>query len=141
MTSPHHIALVNARIWTGNAKRPWADALLTNDDRIELLGTSAEVRKRIVPSAQVIDARGMLVAPGWTQGGGNQDDERLIEALQRMVRGATQADITVLEAGAVANLVILDRDITRAKPENVGDAKVVLLVEAGRVAHDRAGFL
>ena len=59
------IAVVNARIWTGDERRPWADALLTNGDRIAVVGSSAEVMKRTDASTRVIDARGRLVVPGF----------------------------------------------------------------------------
>ncbi len=57
-------AVVNARIWTGDNRRRWADALLTNGERIAAVGSSAEVMKR-AGSAPVIDAGGRLVVPGF----------------------------------------------------------------------------
>jgi len=59
------IAVVNARVWTGDARRPWADALLASGDRIATVGSSAEVMKRCGQSTQVFDAHGMLVVPGF----------------------------------------------------------------------------
>ena len=59
------IAVVNARVWTGDARRRWADALFASGDRIATVGSSAEVMKRCGPSTQVFDARGMLVVPGF----------------------------------------------------------------------------
>lgn len=58
------IAIVNARLWTGDDRRRWADALLTNGDRIAAVGSSAEIMKR-ASSARVIDAGGKLVVPGF----------------------------------------------------------------------------
>lgn len=62
---PHPLAIVNARAWTGDARRPWADALLTHGDRIAVVGSSAEVMKGVDAATQVIDGRGMLVVPGF----------------------------------------------------------------------------
>lgn len=58
-------AIVNARVWTGDAQRPWADAVAIADDTILLVGSSAEVRKRVPTGARVIDAQGGLVTPGF----------------------------------------------------------------------------
>jgi len=59
------LAVVNARVWTGDPRRPWADALAANGERIALVGTSAEVKKLVTPSTRVIDATGMMVVPGF----------------------------------------------------------------------------
>ncbi len=58
-------AIVNARIWTGDEQRPWADALLVRDGRIALVGTSAEVMKRVHATTRVIDGRGRFACPGF----------------------------------------------------------------------------
>ena len=59
------LAVVNARAWTGDARRPWADAIAISGDRIAAVGSSAEVRKLAGPNARVIDARGMMLVPGF----------------------------------------------------------------------------
>ena len=59
------LAIVNARIWTGDAQRPWADALLIRGERIEAVGSSAEVKKRAGANVKTIDAKGMMVTPGF----------------------------------------------------------------------------
>ena len=58
------LAIVNARVWTGDTRRPWADAILVRGERIEAVGSSAEIRKR-ARDAKVIDAKGKMVAPGF----------------------------------------------------------------------------
>ena len=63
--STESLAIVNARVWTGDERRPWADALLTSGDRITQIGASAEVMKRVNATTRVLDARGMLVVPGF----------------------------------------------------------------------------
>jgi hypothetical protein len=57
------LAIVNARVWTNDSRRPWADALLAQDGRVLAIGSSAELRKRAGRDARVVDARGMLVRP------------------------------------------------------------------------------
>ncbi len=54
--------IVNARIATGDPRRPWADAMLLDDERVVRVGASAALRKE-APGAEVIDARGALVTP------------------------------------------------------------------------------
>jgi len=36
--APVTLAVVNARIWTGNPQRPWADAIAVRGDRIAAVG-------------------------------------------------------------------------------------------------------
>ncbi len=58
------LAVVNAKVWTGNPQRPWADAVAISSERIAAVGSSAEVRK-IAGDAEVIDAAGQMVVPGF----------------------------------------------------------------------------
>jgi hypothetical protein len=59
------LVVVNARVWTGDRARPWADAVAVDRDRIALVGSSAEVRKTTTSATTVIDAGGMMVVPGF----------------------------------------------------------------------------
>lgn len=63
--APVTIAVVNARAWTGDSRRPWADAIAVAGDRIAAVGSSAEIRKLAGAGATVIDAKGMMVTPGF----------------------------------------------------------------------------
>lgn len=60
-----NVVIVNARVWTGDARRPWADAVAIEGDRIKAVGSSAEVMK-LAGGARVIDAKGAMVVPGFT---------------------------------------------------------------------------
>ncbi len=64
---PITLAIVNARVWTGNPRQPWATAVAASGERIAAVGTSAEIAKlvRSSPQARVIDARGGMVTPGF----------------------------------------------------------------------------
>jgi predicted amidohydrolase YtcJ len=64
-SAPVTLAVVNARIWTGNAKRPWAEAIAVRGDRIAAVGSSAEIRKMTGADAKVIDAHGQMLVPGF----------------------------------------------------------------------------
>ena len=61
---PMTLAVVNARVWTGDSTRPWAEALAVRGERIAMVGSSAAVRK-VTGNARVIDARGNMVVPGF----------------------------------------------------------------------------
>ncbi len=61
---PVTLAVVNARVWTGDSARPWAEAFAVRGERIATVGSSAAVRK-IAGNARVIDAAGRMVVPGF----------------------------------------------------------------------------
>lgn len=63
-SEPVSLAIVNARVWTGDARRPWADGVAIAGERIAAVGSSAEIRK-LAGSARVIDAKGGMVTPGF----------------------------------------------------------------------------
>ena len=63
--APVTLAVVNARVWTGDPRRPWADAIAVRGDRIAAVGSSAEVRKMVVPGTRLVDAAGRMVVPGF----------------------------------------------------------------------------
>ena len=58
------LVIRNARIWTGDPKNPWADSLTATDDIVTRVGNvPADVA--VKPGAEVIDAKGRLVTPGF----------------------------------------------------------------------------
>ena len=59
------LAVVNARVWTGDARRPWADAVAVTGSRISAVGSSAEIRKLASNATRVVDARGGMLVPGF----------------------------------------------------------------------------
>ena len=63
-TGPLTLAVVNAKVWTGDSVRPWADAIAIRGERIAMVGSSAAVRKA-AGNARVIDAAGQMVVPGF----------------------------------------------------------------------------
>jgi predicted amidohydrolase YtcJ len=59
------IAVINARVWTGDAARPWAEALAASGERILAVGSSAEIRPLTGPSTRIVDGRGAMLTPGF----------------------------------------------------------------------------
>lgn len=122
------LVIVNARIWTNDARRPWADALSVDGDRISAVGSSAEIMKRAT-SARVIDAKGAMVIPG-------HEDPR---AAIRQAGSAEDvlASRGVLRTGAPAHLMALDRDITRLAMDAIDELRVLWVVVDGAVRPER----
>jgi predicted amidohydrolase YtcJ len=60
------ILVTHARIYTVNARQPWAEALAIRHDRILAVGSAQDLAKFRGPSTRVIDAGGRLVLPGFT---------------------------------------------------------------------------
>ena len=58
------LAVVNARVWTGDASVPWAEAIAVRGEQIAAVGASDEIR-RLAGAATPIDAGGRLVVPGF----------------------------------------------------------------------------
>lgn len=61
---PGTLAIVNARIWTGDGAQPWAQALVIDGETLATVGSDEDARR--ANAAQVIDAGGRLVVPGFT---------------------------------------------------------------------------
>ena len=64
MAEPITLAVVNARVWTGDRAAPWAEALAVGGGRLAAVGTNAEVRQ-VAAAVTPIDAGGRLVLPGF----------------------------------------------------------------------------
>ena len=62
---PADLVLMNGRVYTLDASRPWAEGLAIAGDRIAAVGTTAEMRKRAGPRTRLIDLKGAFVSPGF----------------------------------------------------------------------------
>jgi predicted amidohydrolase YtcJ len=58
------LALVNAKVWTGDPAQPTAEAIVSEGDRIVFVGRTKEVADRF-PDIENLDARGQFVVPGF----------------------------------------------------------------------------
>ena len=59
------VILRNARIWTGDSARPYAEAVAIRGDRFIAVGTSGDVAGHQTSRTRIIDAGGRFVAPGF----------------------------------------------------------------------------
>ena len=59
------LVLVNGRIYTLDAARPWAEAVAIAGSRITAVGTTAEVRPLAAAATRVIDLKGAFAVPGF----------------------------------------------------------------------------
>jgi predicted amidohydrolase YtcJ len=59
------LCLLNARVFTGDRTRPWAEAVAVGGTRITAVGTQAEARAVCGRRARVIDCEGGTILPGF----------------------------------------------------------------------------
>ena len=59
------LVILGARVWTGNADAPWAEAVAVRGERIAAVGSRAEIEALADQNTRVIDATGGLVTPGF----------------------------------------------------------------------------
>jgi hypothetical protein len=57
MSGPITLAVVNARLWTGDQAAPWAEALAVSGERLIAVGTNADIR-RLASTVTPIEADG-----------------------------------------------------------------------------------
>lgn len=63
---PADLVLVHSRIYTVNPKQPWAEALAIREGKLLAVGTDRDIARYRGTSTQVIDGKGRLVLPGFT---------------------------------------------------------------------------
>jgi predicted amidohydrolase YtcJ len=56
------LVIVNARLRTGDPRRPWVDAAIVEGDRVTFAGPSAEAMKRLPAGVTPLNARGAELA-------------------------------------------------------------------------------
>ncbi len=60
--------LTNGHIYTANSAGPWAEALAITGDKIDAVGSNAEIERHRTANTKVIDLQGKTVIPGVTDG-------------------------------------------------------------------------
>lgn len=64
-TENPNLAIINAKIWTGDEAQPWAEAIAIKGETIIHVGSSEEVRKMLADDTELIDAKGQMLVPGF----------------------------------------------------------------------------
>ncbi|NUR36196.1 MAG: amidohydrolase family protein [Gemmatimonadaceae bacterium] len=54
--------------------------------------------------------------------------------------GFMEREVGTLAPGMFADLVLIDRDLTRIAPETIRDARVMMTMVGGRVVYDPSGL-
>jgi len=111
LEAPASLVIVNARVWTNDPRRPWADAVLVRDGRVLALGASAELRKRAGAEARVVDAGRRMVVSSKPGGRINQGD--------------------------LADLVLVDDMVSLVPLAELGEQSIMLELSSGRIVRDR----
>jgi predicted amidohydrolase YtcJ len=61
---PADLVLLTAKIWTGDAERPQAEALAVREGRIIAVGRTREIEALAGPATRIVQGRGRRVVPG-----------------------------------------------------------------------------
>jgi predicted amidohydrolase YtcJ len=59
------LVLLNGRVYTVDAARPWAEAIVIREGRIVAVGSTADARAQAGSGARTIDLNGAFVSPGF----------------------------------------------------------------------------
>ena len=62
---PADLVIRNARVWTGIADAPWAEAVAVRGDRIVRVGSEADVASLVGVETRVLELPGTFVSPGF----------------------------------------------------------------------------
>jgi predicted amidohydrolase YtcJ len=65
LDGPADLVVRNARVYTVDARAPWAAALAVRDGRFVAVGAEADVATLVGPATRVVDVGGRLVLPGF----------------------------------------------------------------------------
>jgi predicted amidohydrolase YtcJ len=59
------LVITDARVWTGNAEQPWAEAVASRGDTIVAVGSDVEIASLIGEETEVISVPGSMLVPGF----------------------------------------------------------------------------
>jgi len=63
--APVTMAVINAKVWTGDSAKPLAEAIAISGERIVAIGKTAAICKMVDGQTTVVDAGGHLITPGF----------------------------------------------------------------------------
>jgi len=65
ISHPNKKAFINGKVYTVNKKQPFAQAVITENNKIIFVGTNENAKKLIDSSIEIIDLQGKLLLPGF----------------------------------------------------------------------------
>jgi hypothetical protein len=111
------LVILNAKVFTNDSARPWAEAVAIKGDRVIGVGTSAEVKASAAPDTRVIDAGGRVLVPGFNDARVDLPFEAPTPAgLTALDRAAVSRGVTSLQVvagGPMRSLVAAAQQATR----------------------------
>ena len=114
---PPDLVITNARVFTNDTARPWAEAIAIKGQRVVAVGTTESIAALAGPSTQAIDAGLRVVVPGFNDARVDLPLEpptpAALAALDRaaIARGVTS--LQVVAGGSMHALVVAARQATR----------------------------
>ena len=103
--------LSHARIYTLNARQPWAEAVAVRDGRIVAVGSARQIARYRGPSTKMLDARGRLVLPGF------------IDSHIHFVEGSlAMTQVRLDDTKSVAEIQAVVREFARTHPATSPDS-------------------
>ena len=103
---PADTVIVNAKIYTVNPDKPWAEALAIGADKVIAVGSDKDITDFKGLSTKIIDAKGHMVLPG------------LIESHVHMMAGASILEqVTLNDAKTIEDFQKLIKEYAGTHPE------------------------
>ena len=91
------LLFTNGRVYTADARTPWAEAVAVRGERILAVGTAADLAELRGPRTEVVDLAGRLLLPGFT--------ESHVHFIELALRAAQVEATEARSAGEVIDLV------------------------------------
>src|SRR6185295_1499355 len=98
------LILVNGRVYTLDASRPWAEGVAITGERITAVGTTAAIRKQAGPRTRTIDLGGAFVSPGFNDAHVDMDATGALLAGVNLLDVHTEALLRERLRGATSRL-------------------------------------
>ena len=147
------VILSNGKIITVDERFSVAQAVAIRGDRIVAVGSDAEVAKLASPATRRIDLRGRAVIPGLidnhmhlTRAGttwqwevrwdGIGSRAAALEKLRARAKTVAAGEWISIQAGRLADLVVLDRDYLTIPADQIKDIQPVMTMVGGRIVYE-----
>lgn len=111
------LVITNARVFTNDPARPWAQAVAVRGDRVIAVGETAALAAMAAPSTRQIDAGGRVLVPGFNDARVDLPLEpptpAALTALDRTAVSRGVTSLQVIAGGPMRSLVAAAREATR----------------------------